>query len=41
VRVLREWIIRALPVLDEKELVGIVTPYDLMQYAFNDVSISE
>ena len=32
---------RALPVLDGKELVGIVTPYDLMQYAFNDVSISE
>ena len=32
---------RALPVVDGKELVGIVTPYDLMQYAFNDVSITE
>ncbi len=32
---------RALPVLDGDELVGIVTPYDLMQYAFNDVSISK
>ena len=32
---------RALPVVDGNELVGIVTPYDLMQYAFNDVSISK
>ena len=32
---------RALPVVDGKELVGIVTPYDLMQYAFSDVSISK
>lgn len=32
---------RALPVVDGQELVGIVTPYDLMQYAFNDVSISK
>ena len=30
---------RALPVVDENELVGIVTPYDLMRYAFKDVSI--
>jgi len=32
---------RALPVLEGKELVGIVTPYDLMQYAFNDVTITK
>ncbi|MFK8006306.1 MAG: CBS domain-containing protein [Saprospiraceae bacterium] len=32
---------RALPVVDGEELVGIVTPYDLMQYAFNDISFSE
>ena len=32
---------RALPVVDGNELVGIVTPYDLMQYAFNDISISK
>lgn len=30
---------RALPVVDGQELVGIVTPYDLMEYAFADVSI--
>lgn len=32
---------RALPVVDSDELVGIVTPYDLMQYAFKDISISK
>jgi len=32
---------RALPVVDGDELIGIVTPYDLMQYAFSDVSISK
>lgn len=30
---------RALPVVEGDELVGIVTPYDLMKYAFTDISI--
>ena len=32
---------RALPVVDGTELVGIVTPYDLVGFAFKDASLTQ
>lgn len=31
---------RALPVVDNDKLVGIITPYDLMKFAFQNISIA-